>query len=91
MVIRTEAVRTHQSEGHEWRELRRLSRGFSVVCECLNSDGKISSEFCSGLVVLNPAGKQVGVFKGHRFEAIESHDGVVTIFEKIGATIPCHQ
>ena len=69
MVIRTEAVRTHQSEGCEWRELRRLSRGFSVVCECLNSDGNISPEFCSGLVVLNPSGKQVGVFKPEQFSA----------------------
>lgn len=65
-----------------------VPRGWSVECECVRSKGKLSPESCGGLGVINPDGDQVGVFRGHRVEAIESHDGVITIFERLGSNDP---
>ena len=89
-MIGTANVKVHQTQDEEWRELRRLSSGWSVECECIRSGGKLSPDSCRGIVVLNPQGQQVGTFRGKRFQALESHDGVITIFEKIGGAIkPC--
>jgi hypothetical protein len=53
---------------------------YSVVCDCVGSEGKILPEECEGLGIFNAAGNQVASYRGRWYRAAATTRNTLTVY-----------
>jgi hypothetical protein len=76
---RKSLLSVHTRSEAAWHVVK-IPAGYTVICDCLGSAGRVKIEDCEGLSAVDGQGLRVAVFRGKWYSAVENGDGSVDIF-----------